>query len=79
MVTSVFSSAETQIPMSLEERLGVGFVENGKLRTGLCCGARCFQMSTEAFPREQRLRDSAPPSPMRTVAQSAQINYHRDQ
>jgi hypothetical protein len=32
MVTRVFLSALTRIPMSLEERLGVGFVENGKLR-----------------------------------------------
>jgi hypothetical protein len=32
MVTSVFLSAVTRIPMSLEKRLGVGVVENGKLR-----------------------------------------------
>jgi hypothetical protein len=32
MVTSVFLSAVTRIPMSFEERLGVGFMETGKLR-----------------------------------------------
>jgi hypothetical protein len=76
MVTRVFLSAVTRIPMSLEERLGVGFVENGKLRiahwriamsvrgqnflqlarisNGLGWGARCFQMTTEAFPGKGR-------------------------
>jgi len=44
MVTSVFLSAVTRIPMSLEERLGVGFMENWEIedRALVNCDVRAW-------------------------------------